>query len=90
MLEQIVITPEKLKQYRRITERKLNAPPLNFSERIRDRHTRRAGVLSLEGTLSTEAIETFFASYGATKEALQSMPLSEKATDVYALFVAAA
>lgn len=93
-LEKIVITSPELTAAKSVCRSKLSNPLVNFYEKMKAKTCGRSGIISLEGNLSIEAIETFFGAYSVIKQKLsktQAAALGDcrEALGLYAVYVAA-
>ena len=94
MALEIIVKSSELEAGRNVARQKLNNPLLKFHEKMKARGSRGKGVMSLEGSIAIDAVETFFGAYDVVKQKLESLPEASvpeyaEALDMYALFVAA-
>ena len=95
MTLEIIIKAAELTAAKNMYSRKLDNPLLKFHKQIKARDNSRSGILSLEGSLSSNAIETFFGAYGIVRQKLSQIPGASSIKDykqtlnLYILYVAA-
>ena len=94
MTLEIIVKGSELAAARGVYSRKLDNPLIKFHEKMKVKGGNRSGMMSLEGSVAVDAVETFFGAYGVVKQKLEQMPEAavheyKQALNLYALFVAA-
>ena len=89
-LEKLIIDTNAISRNKFTYQRKLNNGRLNFKEKIKS--GLRQNILSFEGEMTVEAIESFWAVYGSVKSVVKNKVADTrgpKFTDLYSLYIAA-